>query len=38
MAELLQHTGIPPGVVSILPGDRDIGAYLVAHPGVDKVS
>ncbi|MGY2028178.1 aldehyde dehydrogenase [Nocardia gipuzkoensis] len=38
MAELLQHSGLPPGVVSILPGDRDIGAYLVAHPGVDKVS
>ncbi|WP_280243631.1 aldehyde dehydrogenase [Nocardia abscessus] len=38
MADLLQHSGLPPGVVSILPGDRDIGAYLVAHPGVDKVS
>lgn len=38
MAELIEQSEIPPGVVSILPGDREIGAHLVAHPGVDKVS
>ncbi|WP_405182128.1 aldehyde dehydrogenase [Nocardia sp. NBC_01377] len=38
MAELLDELGLPPGVVSILPGDREIGRHLVAHPGVDKVS
>ncbi|MFI6365159.1 aldehyde dehydrogenase [Nocardia sp. NPDC050630] len=38
MAELLDELGLPPGVVSILPGDRDTGRHLVAHPGVDKVS
>nr|MDT0664609.1 aldehyde dehydrogenase family protein [Micromonospora sp. DSM 115978] len=38
MAELLEQTGLPPGVVSVLPGDREIGEYLVSHPGVDKVS
>src|SRR5690606_6762027 len=38
MAELLDELGLPPGVVSILPGDRDIGRHLVAHEGVDKVS
>ncbi|MEU4317341.1 aldehyde dehydrogenase [Nocardia fluminea] len=38
MAELLDRVGLPPGVVSILPGGREVGRYLVAHPGVDKVS
>lgn len=38
MAELLSESDIPPGVVSILPGDGALGAHLVAHPGVDKVS
>ncbi|MEV0248104.1 aldehyde dehydrogenase [Nocardia sp. NPDC050712] len=38
MAELLEQVGLPPGVVSVLPGDRAIGRYLVSHPGVDKVS
>ncbi|MQY21723.1 aldehyde dehydrogenase [Nocardia macrotermitis] len=37
-AELLSELGLPPGLVSILPGDREIGRYLVSHPGVDKVS
>lgn len=38
MADLLERLALPPGVVSILPGDREVGRYLVAHPGVDKVS
>ncbi|MCA2207745.1 aldehyde dehydrogenase [Nocardia rosealba] len=38
MAELLDQVGLPPGVVSILPGGREVGRHLVAHPGVDKVS
>jgi acyl-CoA reductase-like NAD-dependent aldehyde dehydrogenase len=38
LAELLEHIGLPPGVVSVLPGGADVGAYLVGHPGVDKVS
>ncbi|MBF6170125.1 aldehyde dehydrogenase [Nocardia blacklockiae] len=38
MAELLDGLDLPPGVVSIVPGDREVGRYLVAHPGVDKVS
>ncbi|MDR7167028.1 acyl-CoA reductase-like NAD-dependent aldehyde dehydrogenase [Nocardia kruczakiae] len=38
LAELLTELDLPPGVVSILPGDRETGGYLVAHPGVDKVS
>ncbi|CUU55214.1 Acyl-CoA reductase [Parafrankia irregularis] len=38
LADLLTEAGLPPGVVSVLPGDRDLGEYLVSHPGVDKVS
>jgi acyl-CoA reductase-like NAD-dependent aldehyde dehydrogenase len=38
LAEVVDEAGLPPGVVSILPGDRDAGAHLVGHPGVDKVS
>ena len=38
MAELVAELGLPPGVVSIVPGGRDVGRYLVSHPGIDKVS
>ncbi|OHV28033.1 MULTISPECIES: aldehyde dehydrogenase [Pseudofrankia] len=38
LAEVLLDAGLPPGAVSILPGGADLGRYLVAHPGVDKVS
>jgi acyl-CoA reductase-like NAD-dependent aldehyde dehydrogenase len=37
-AEAVIAAGLPPGVVSIVPGGRELGAYLVAHPGVDKVA
>ncbi|HMU36358.1 MAG TPA: aldehyde dehydrogenase, partial [Marmoricola sp.] len=38
LAELLIEAGVPEGVVSIVPGDGEIGAHLVEHPGVDKVA
>ncbi len=38
LAEMLAEIGLPPGVVSVLPGDGEVGAHLVTHPGVDKVS
>ncbi|MGO8870742.1 MAG: aldehyde dehydrogenase [Acidimicrobiales bacterium] len=38
LAELVEELGLPPGVVSVLPGGRDVGEFLVGHPGVDKVS
>jgi aldehyde dehydrogenase (NAD+)/betaine-aldehyde dehydrogenase len=39
LAELATEVGIPPGVVNIVPGDGPTtGAYLVRHPGVDKVA
>jgi len=35
---VLEEAELPPGLVSVLPGDRDLGRYLVSHPEVDKVS
>lgn len=37
-AEAVAATDIPAGVVNVVPGGRDVGAYLVGHPGVDKVA
>jgi len=37
-AELIEEAGLPPGIVSILPGDGSVGEALVNHPGVDRVS
>jgi betaine-aldehyde dehydrogenase len=33
----LDEAGVPKGVVSIVPGGRELGEYLVTHPGIDKV-
>jgi acyl-CoA reductase-like NAD-dependent aldehyde dehydrogenase len=38
LADAIEEAGIPAGVVSIVPGGREIGAYLVAHPQVDKIA
>jgi aldehyde dehydrogenase (NAD+) len=38
LAEAIIEAGLPAGVVNIVPGGRDLGAYLVEHPGVDKVA
>jgi acyl-CoA reductase-like NAD-dependent aldehyde dehydrogenase len=39
VAELAGEVGIPPGVVNIVPADGPTtGAYLVRHPGIDKVA
>jgi acyl-CoA reductase-like NAD-dependent aldehyde dehydrogenase len=38
LAEVCAEAGLPDGVLSVLPADRETGAYLVAHPGVDKVA
>ena len=38
MAEALEAAGLPEGVISVLPGGREVGEYLVRHPGVDKIS
>jgi betaine-aldehyde dehydrogenase len=38
LAEAMVEAELPPGLVSIFSGGREIGEYLVAHPGVDKVT
>ncbi|MEV8479562.1 aldehyde dehydrogenase [Streptomyces sp. NPDC051173] len=38
LAEIVAESGLPEGVLSILPAGREVGEYLVGHPGVDKVS
>ncbi|WP_052865629.1 aldehyde dehydrogenase [Streptomyces niger] len=38
LAEIAAEAGVPAGVLSILPADREVSEYLVGHPGVDKVS
>lgn len=37
-AEAAAAAGLPDGVLNIVPGGRDTGAYLVEHPDIDKVS
>ena len=38
LAEMIDEIDLPPGVVSVLPGDGSVGELLVGHRGVDKVS
>ncbi|SEP85582.1 geranial dehydrogenase [Solimonas aquatica] len=38
LAEAAEEAGVPAGVLNWVPGGRDLGAYLVAHPGIDKVA
>ena len=38
LAEAAADAGIPPGVINIVPGGREVGAYLVQHRDVDKVA
>src|SRR5215475_12654160 len=39
LADVAQEVGIPAGVINVVTGrGSDIGEYLVAHPGIDKVA
>jgi acyl-CoA reductase-like NAD-dependent aldehyde dehydrogenase len=38
LAEAAAEAQVPPGVVNWVAADREVGAYLVSHPGVDKVA
>ncbi len=38
LAEAIIEAGLPPGVVNLVPAGREVGAYLVEHPGIDKVT
>ncbi|AIY20118.2 aldehyde dehydrogenase family protein [Pimelobacter simplex] len=37
-ADALLEAGLPEGVLSIIPGDREAGAHLVEHADVDKIA
>lgn len=38
LAECIAGAGLPAGVFNMLPAGREVGDYLVRHPGIDKVS
>jgi geranial dehydrogenase len=38
MAEAAEEAGVPAGVLNWVPADREVGAYLVSHPGINKVA
>jgi acyl-CoA reductase-like NAD-dependent aldehyde dehydrogenase len=39
MAELSSEVGFPPGTINVVPGPgKTVGAYLVKHPGIDKIA
>lgn len=38
LAEAAEEAGVPAGVLNWVAADREVGAYLVSHPGVDKVA
>ncbi|KJE21834.1 NAD-dependent aldehyde dehydrogenase [Frankia torreyi] len=38
LAEAAEAAGLPPGVLSIVPGEAAASEHLVRHPGVDKIS
>jgi aldehyde dehydrogenase (NAD+) len=37
-AQIIDELGFPPGVVNVIPADRDVSEYLISHPGVAKVT
>jgi acyl-CoA reductase-like NAD-dependent aldehyde dehydrogenase len=38
LAECMEEAGLPPGVFNVVPAGREVGDYLVRHPGIDKIS
>jgi acyl-CoA reductase-like NAD-dependent aldehyde dehydrogenase len=38
LAEIAAEADLPAGVINVVPGGRAVGAHLVGHPGIDKVS
>jgi aldehyde dehydrogenase (NAD+) len=38
LADAALEAGLPAGVLNIVLADREVGSYLVSHPGVDKVA
>ncbi|HKD96575.1 MAG TPA: aldehyde dehydrogenase, partial [Micromonosporaceae bacterium] len=37
LADVCAEARLPEGVLSVLPAGRETGAYLVGHPGIDKI-
>ncbi len=37
LAEICDEAGLPAGMLNIVPAGREVGEYLVRHPGVDKI-
>ena len=38
VAEAFEEAGLPPGVLNVVPADREVSEELVRHPLVDKIS
>ncbi|WP_127503026.1 aldehyde dehydrogenase [Actinoplanes solisilvae] len=38
LAELVTEAGVPAGVLSVLPADRETSEHLVRHPDIDKIA
>jgi aldehyde dehydrogenase (NAD+) len=38
LAEIIEESGLPPGVVNIITGAGETGAAIVNHPGIDKIA
>ena len=38
LAEAILEAEIPAGVINLVPAGREVGEFLVTHPGIDKVS
>lgn len=38
LGELFKEAGLPDGVLSILPADREVSSYLVSKPDIDKIA
>ena len=37
LAECAEEAGFPPGVINLVPADREASDHLISNPGVDKV-
>jgi len=38
LAQCIEEAGLPPGVFNVAQAGREVGDYLIRHPGIDKVS
>jgi acyl-CoA reductase-like NAD-dependent aldehyde dehydrogenase len=38
LADLYHEAGLPEGVLSVLPADRETSEHLISHPDVDKIA